>query len=219
MIFLRIFFTAGCLFTIVWLYFLLWNSYSFFTYQYWLALWIFWVLLGLYLLYYILLNLRTQGKSEYINEKEYIGKYKYILSVFPEIDKILNWDKNLKDFLVKKDSLLKKSWWEKSIDDIINLATEIWKIKRKIKLLNSKDLKWLWVIIEKIDNIIDFHDLEVLDYEGQKYLEWMNGISVVAVEKDKNIEKPIILKTMKPWYKYKGKLFKPSKVIVAKPIN
>jgi len=45
---------------------------------------------------------------------------------------------------------------------------------------------------------LEEYNIKIIDYTGKKYIEGMNGIEIISVEKDKNQKEPIVLDTINP---------------------
>jgi hypothetical protein len=105
----------------------------------------------------------------------------------------------------------------KHISSIIKIAIEIWKIEKKVNKIKSSHsdlIVWLDYSIQKIQEIFDANNIKIVDYTGQKYIEWMNWVEIVSVEKNSDQGHPIIFDTITPLIVVDWKMHTKSKVIV-----
>lgn len=138
------------------------------------------------------------------NKLSYRDKYLKILSKFPNIEKNnFEWEKSNRN-----NSQLK---------DLIDIWIEIWKIEKKvnkIKKTNQDIIAWLEFPIWKIYWILEKNKIKLIDYTWKKYIEWMNWIDIVSVEKNDTQNEPIILDSISPMVEVDWVIFEKSKVIV-----
>ncbi len=100
---------------------------------------------------------------------------------------------------------------------MINLAIEIWRIKKRVNKINTKlsenEQRMFQNSLRNLDQFIGDYDLEVIDYTGREYNEGMN-LEVESIEGDKSKEKFVIVETLEPTVLHKGEIIKKSKVIL-----
>lgn len=123
-----------------------------------------------------------------------------------------------KDYLVDKIVEPASSTIDnKDTENMANISIEAWKIQKKInKIKNSHSdlIVWLDYSIQKIQEILQTYNIKVIDYTGHKYIEGMNWIEIVSVEKDEAQEYPVILDVIVPMIELDWSVYKKSKVIV-----
>lgn len=107
---------------------------------------------------------------------------------------------------------------EDLLKSLISFTVEIWKMSKKIQKIKEQvdenTIKWFEFSIEKSFSMLDKHGIKIIDYTNQKYIEWMNWIEIVSVEKDENIAYDIVFETLEPGIELYGNLIKQSKVII-----
>lgn len=104
------------------------------------------------------------------------------------------------------------------IKSLILIAIEVWKMNKKVQKIKEQvddnTIKWFEFSIDKSLSTLDKHWIKLIDYAGQKYLEWMNWVDIISVEKNDNINTSIISETIEPWIELYGNIVKKSKVII-----
>lgn len=108
--------------------------------------------------------------------------------------------------------------------DFIELATEVWRLKGKIKdIQNKKNLsdetqKALFHAVQKINRLLKEKGVVIKDYEGRKYNEGMNieVLELKEVDDKDSVEDSIIIETIAPEITVEGQIAKQAKVIVSK---
>lgn len=146
-------------------------------------------------------------------EGVYKKKYNKVIYALPEIDTMIDQNKDLKAHFTSM--LTANGTWKDGMKGLISLAVEFWKIKKKLlPVMDMDSLRWLSFILEKSEKILSSNKIELLDYEWEKYLEWISWISVISKEVNENMDHPIIHTTVEPWILMDWKLLKPSKVVV-----
>lgn len=104
------------------------------------------------------------------------------------------------------------------VNDLVLLATEVWRITRKIKkadkILSNDTFKSINISIEKIKVFLKKQGIEVNDFDGSKYNDGLN-VDVLSID-DENRDFPIISETIEPMVKLNNKVIKRAKVIVIK---
>lgn len=111
---------------------------------------------------------------------------------------------------------------EMSQSEIWKLAVEIWKLEKRLKKidnLSDDDVKATSFLLNRMYKIIEWYDVQLLDYTGQKFLEWMAGIDILSAETDKDIDFPIIWEVMTPLVVIGWKIDQRSKVVIKTPEN
>lgn len=104
------------------------------------------------------------------------------------------------------------------VEEIIDLAAEVWKIEQRILKAND-DLpeihqKGLSNSLSRLKNYLNKYDVEVKDYTGQKYNDGLN-FDVLSREQDPLLEFPIVKETVEPTIICRGRVVKRAKVILA----
>lgn len=123
-------------------------------------------------------------------------------------------------------SLWKIKWEEiqnknDHIKQLVAIALEIRKIERKFNkvkdpLLESTVMGFNFSI-EKIYGILKDNNIIIIDYTWKKYIEGMNGIEIVSVEKDNTQTESTILDCINPLIEVNWVIFMKSKVIILSP--
>lgn len=102
--------------------------------------------------------------------------------------------------------------------DLIDIAIETRKIEKKTNKLKSllweDNIKAFSFSIHKIHEILNLNGIVVTDYTWRKYIEGMNGIEIVSVEKNWIQEQPIIYDSITPLVEVDGAILIKSKVII-----
>ncbi len=107
------------------------------------------------------------------------------------------------------------------IKQLVIIALEIRKIERKLNKV--KDPLWESTVmgfkfsIEKIYDILKDNKISIIDYTWKKYIEGMNGIEVVSVEKDGTQTQSTILDCINPLIEVNWVIFMKSKAIILSP--
>jgi molecular chaperone GrpE (heat shock protein) len=137
--------------------------------------------------------------------------------------------KKIKSIEVSLQNEIKSSVQSKFIEitpetkNLIDLATEAWRIESKISKIDSRiseiQKKSLENSAQKIKRIIDQYDLEVRDYTGTKYNPGITGIEVISVEKNKDAIEDTVKETLEPAILFKGQIVKKAKVIIISSKN
>lgn len=138
------------------------------------------------------------------NKLSYRDKYLKILQKFPNIEKLDSHDMNK-----TSTSFLK---------DLVFIAIENWKIEKKlnkIKQNNWEDITaWIEYPMKRIYEILEKNNIKIVDYTWKKYIEWMNGIDIISVEKDASRNDSIILDSITPMIEVNWVISERSKVII-----
>ncbi|NVM54783.1 MAG: hypothetical protein HWN66_13860 [Candidatus Helarchaeota archaeon] len=133
-------------------------------------------------------------------------------------------DKGIPKFLIGKKISIFKSDNEKQ-NVICDLIIEIWRLKNKIKRIKSKlekdDEKLIMEQVERIEDVLERHGFEIIDYAGENYNNGMADIRVLAFEDNPNNPKGYmrIKDVIKPVIYYKNKPISKGEVIVEKGLN
>lgn len=111
--------------------------------------------------------------------------------------------------------------WENqtnNLKDLIDIALELWKIEKKVNKINAnfwtEFTTWFDFPIKKIYEILANNKIKIIDYTWKKYIEGMNWIEVISVEKSNTENETIILDTIMPLVELDSKIYIKSKVIV-----
>ena len=133
-------------------------------------------------------------------------------------------DKGIPKFLIgKKTNIFKNDKEEQNL--VCNLIIEIWRLKNKMKRIESKleknDGKLIMEQIERIEDILKRDGFEIIDYAGENYNNGMADIRVLAFEDNPNNPRGYmrIKDVIKPAIYYKGKPISKGEVIVEKGLN
>jgi len=104
-----------------------------------------------------------------------------------------------------------------SVNNLVELAVEIWRIEQRItKLLShlsDNQKKGLDNSIQKFKRYLEKYDIEIIDYTNQKYNEGLN-LDILSVEKDKSISEPVVKETVEPTIMCKGQVVRKAKIIL-----
>ena len=104
--------------------------------------------------------------------------------------------------------------------ELCNLASEIWKLEKRIKKnesITSEDKKSYDFLFDRIYSIIKWNDVEILDYTWKKYIAWMNWFDIVWSEHDWSLSHDIIWESITPMIKIDWKIIQKSKVMIKTP--
>lgn len=104
------------------------------------------------------------------------------------------------------------------VEEITELATEVWRIEQRIAKVGSKvdDIhkKGLDNSIQRLKRYLQKYDVEIHDYTGQKYNDGLN-LDVLSREIDRTIQFPIVKETVEPTITCRGRVVKKAKIILA----
>lgn len=104
-----------------------------------------------------------------------------------------------------------------AVSDLVELATEIWRIEQRLArvadVLPENQKKGLENSVHKLKKYIGQYDIEVVDYTNQKFNDGLN-LDILSVEKDPNIHTPIVKETVEPTILVKGEVVKKAKIIL-----
>lgn len=104
------------------------------------------------------------------------------------------------------------------VEEIIELAAEIWKIEQRILKANDAlpeiHQKGLSSSLARLKNYLNKYDIEIKDYTGQKYNDGLN-FDVLSREQDPTLEFPVVKETVEPTIICRGRVVKRAKVILA----
>jgi len=104
------------------------------------------------------------------------------------------------------------------VEEIIELAAEVWKIEQRILKANDAlpeiHQKGLSSSLGRLKNYLNKYDIEIKDYTGQKYNDGLN-FDVLSREQDPSLEFPIVKETVEPTIICRGRVVKRAKVILA----
>lgn len=142
----------------------------------------------------------------------YRDKYLRILKLYPDIER------NTNAWIVENGEVDRSSDTNIASKDLIFLALEVWKIEKKIKKIKEKNgneiVQGIEYPINKIYEILDKNAIKIIDYTWKKYIEWMNWVDIVSVEKNESVLETIILDTISPIIEINWIISERSKVVV-----
>lgn len=103
------------------------------------------------------------------------------------------------------------------VNEITDLAVEIWRIEQRItksrSSLSDQQLNGFDNSVQKLKRYLAKYDIEIVDYKDQKYNNGLN-IDVLSVEKDFSLAEPKIKETVEPAIMCKGQVVRKAKVIL-----
>lgn len=103
------------------------------------------------------------------------------------------------------------------VNDIVDLAVEIWRIEQRINKsassLPENQLKGLENSIQKLKRYIEKYDIEIIDYKNTKYNDGLN-LDILSVEKDATLSEPMVKETVEPTIMCKGQVVRKAKIIL-----
>lgn len=101
--------------------------------------------------------------------------------------------------------------------ELIELATEVWRIEQRITkvadTLPENQKKGLENSVHKLKTYVAKYDVEIIDYTGKKFNDGLN-LDVLHVEKDPSVEFPTVKETVEPTILVKGQVVKKAKIIL-----
>ncbi len=105
-----------------------------------------------------------------------------------------------------------------ALEEILELAVEVWRLE--IRLAKAEQLpenysKAATHSVSKFKRYLSKHDIEIIDYTGQKFNDGLN-VEVLNYENDPSVTEPYIKETFEPSLMVRGELVKRAKVIVVK---
>ncbi len=104
-----------------------------------------------------------------------------------------------------------------SVSDLVELATEIWRIEQRILKSESSLLenqrKGLEISLKKLKRYLEKYDIEIVDHTNQKYNDGLN-LDILSVEKNKSVNEPIIKETVEPTIMCKGQIIRKAKIVL-----
>ncbi len=104
------------------------------------------------------------------------------------------------------------------VEEIVELATEVWKIEQRVlkagDTIAEAHKRGLESSIVRLKKYLQKFDVEIQDYSGQKYNEGFN-FDILSREQDPSLEFPIIKETVEPTIICRGRVVKKAKVILA----
>jgi len=104
-----------------------------------------------------------------------------------------------------------------SVAELIELATEVWRIEQRLAkvadILPENQRKGLENSVHKFKRYISNYDIEIVDYTNQKFNDGLN-LDVLSIEKDQNVTTPIVKETVEPTILVKGQVVKKAKIIL-----
>src|SRR3989338_1495432 len=104
-----------------------------------------------------------------------------------------------------------------SVSELIELATEVWRIEQRLakiaEILPENQRKGLENSVHKFKRYISNYDSEIIDYTNQKFNDGLN-LDVLSVEKDQSVTTPTVKETVEPTILVKGQVVKKAKIIL-----
>ncbi len=104
-----------------------------------------------------------------------------------------------------------------SVSELIELATEVWRIEQRLakiaEILPENQRKGLENSVHKFKQYISNYDIEIVDYTNQKFNDGLN-LDVLSVEKDPSVTTPTVKETIEPTILVKGQVVKKAKIIL-----
>lgn len=104
-----------------------------------------------------------------------------------------------------------------SVAELIELATEVWRIEQRLAkvadILPENQRKGLENSVHKFKRYISNYDIEIVDYTNQKFNDGLN-LDVLSVEKDQSVTTPTVKETVEPTILVKGQVVKKAKIIL-----
>ncbi len=104
-----------------------------------------------------------------------------------------------------------------SVAELVELATEVWRIEQRLSkvadTLPETQWKGLENSVHKLRRYISNYDIEIIDYTNQKFNDGLN-LDVLSVEKDPDITTPMVKETVEPTILVKGQVIKKAKIIL-----
>ena len=105
------------------------------------------------------------------------------------------------------------------VNDLIDLAIEIWRIEQRIvkstESLPENQLKGLENSVQKMKRYIEKYDIEIIDYKNTKYNDGLN-LDVLSIEKDPTLSESTVKETIEPTILCKGQVVRKAKIILIK---
>jgi molecular chaperone GrpE (heat shock protein) len=105
-----------------------------------------------------------------------------------------------------------------ALEEILELAVEVWRLEirlAKVDQLPENYSKATAHSVSKFKRYLSKHDIEIIDYTGQKFNDGLN-VEVLNYETDTSVVEPYIKETFEPSLMVRGELVKRAKVIVVK---
>jgi len=103
------------------------------------------------------------------------------------------------------------------VNELINLAVEVWRIEQRIAKsasdLQESQLKGLENSVQKLKRYLEKYDIEIIDYKNQKFNEGLN-LDILSVEKNASIPESIVKETVEPTVMCKGQVVRKAKIIL-----
>ncbi len=105
-----------------------------------------------------------------------------------------------------------------ALEEILELAVEVWRLETrlaKVDQLPENYSKATAHSVSKFKRYLSKHDIDIIDYTGQKFNDGLN-VEVLNYETDTSVTEPYIKETFEPSLMVRGELVKRAKVIVVK---
>jgi len=108
------------------------------------------------------------------------------------------------------------------VKKVCDIIVEIWRLKNKLKRLlsaklNAEEKRILEEQLERIDNVLDMHDIKVEDYLKKEYNDNMTSVKKILQREDSSLSQNqrIISDVSFPEIRYKDKVVMRAEVIVS----
>lgn len=105
-----------------------------------------------------------------------------------------------------------------SFDDLVKIAVENRRISRRLQKnidkLDENMKNWMEFSITKISEILTANGIQIFDYIGKKYIEGMNWVEIISVEKTEEKIEPKVIDCLEPGIIIWDKLYKKAKVVI-----
>ncbi|MDD3102206.1 MAG: hypothetical protein PHE59_03610 [Patescibacteria group bacterium] len=103
------------------------------------------------------------------------------------------------------------------VNEITDLAVEIWRIEQRIaksaSSLSEQQLMGLDNSVQKLKRYLSKYDIEILDYKNTKYNDGLN-LDILSIEKNSSLPEPIIKEIIEPTIMCKGQVVRKAKIIL-----
>jgi hypothetical protein len=103
------------------------------------------------------------------------------------------------------------------INDLVDLAVEVWRIENRITKsiseLSENQLKGLENSLQKLRRYLEKYDIDIVDYKNTKYNDGLN-LDILSIEKDSSITESRIKEVIEPTIMCKGQVVRRAKIIL-----
>lgn len=114
----------------------------------------------------------------------------------------------------------KKNTKNISDEELCKLASEIRKLEKRInknEKITNDEKKSYDFLFDRIYSIINWYNIEIIDYTWKKFISWMNWFDIVWSEYDDSLDFDIVWRTITPMIKIDWKIIQKSKIIIKTP--